>query len=264
VNVRAIWLWLGLQCLGFLLVGAAVSILTRLLHIQTQPWPFARPPTAALGGLAAVSVGWLAVTLLFLALTPPDGTLKQTTNPRSYELSDVVGQAVTVLLLLGPALLAMRSQREPWASVGVSRCNLGGSLTVGAFVALLAIVSIFFDSQRDPGQVIARLGSKHLWALLQYAVVGFGEELAFRGYLQTRLVAWLGGAPGCVLASILMALAHIGQRLTVGGMSFPDALASSASLIPISLFLGYVMLRTGNIVAPALAHTFADWVGTLG
>jgi membrane protease YdiL (CAAX protease family) len=95
-------------------------------------------------------------------------------------------------------------------------------------------------------------------------VVGFAEEFAFRGYLQTRLVAWLGRWPGWVLASVLMALAHAVQRLTVGGMPPLDALSSSASLIPISLFLGYVMLRTENVVAPGLAPIFADWAGTLG
>jgi membrane protease YdiL (CAAX protease family) len=264
VSPQEMWTGLGLQCLGFLVGGAAVSILTRLLRIQTQTWPFAQPRSTALWGLGAVSAGWLAVTILFLALMPADGTSKQDPSSRSNGLTDVMGQAVTALLLLGPAFLAMRRRREPWASVRVWRHNLGSSLIVGAFVALLTVVSIVFDSERDPGQVIARLGSGHLWAFLQYGVVGFGEELAFRGYLQTRLVAWLGRAPGWVLASVLMALAHVGQRLTVGGMSRLDALGSSASLIPISLFLGYVMLRTENIVAPAVAHTFANWVGTLG
>jgi membrane protease YdiL (CAAX protease family) len=32
-------------------------------------------------------------------------------------------------------------------------------------------------------------------------------------------------------------------------------------LIPISLLLGFIMLRTDNIAAPAIYHTFADWVG---
>lgn len=27
--------------------------------------------------------------------------------------------------------------------------------------------------------------------------------------------------------------------------------------------VGYLMLRTENVVAPAIFHTFANWVGTL-
>jgi membrane protease YdiL (CAAX protease family) len=263
MNLQETLLWLGLQCLGFIVMGAVVYVLTRILRFQTQPWAFARPCPSALWGLGAVLTGWLLVSILLFALAPSEAAPQQPTQARSYDPSDVVSQAAIALVLLGPALLTMRWRREPWASARVSRHNLGGSLIVGALLALLSLASIFFGSEHSPGQVIGRLGSRHLWALLQYTVVGFGEEFAFRGYLQTRLVAWLGRWPGWVLTSVLMALAHAVQRLTVGGMPPLDALSSSASLIPISLFLGYVMLRTENVVAPGLAHTFADWVGTL-
>jgi membrane protease YdiL (CAAX protease family) len=49
--------------------------------------------------------------------------------------------------------------------------------------------------------------------------------------------------------------------MVVGGLNPLAALVSSASLLPISLLMGYVLLRTENIVAPAIFHTFADWVG---
>ncbi len=107
------------------------------------------------------------------------------------------------------------------------------------------------------------LTANQLWALPYFAVVGFGEEFLFRGYLQTRLVAWLGQWSGWLLASIVMAMMHIGQRVASMGLTSPEAVISSALLVPISLFMGYVMLRTGNIVAPGICHTFANWVGVL-
>jgi membrane protease YdiL (CAAX protease family) len=243
MNVLQNWMWLGLQCLDFVVTGAVVYVLTRILRLRAHLWPFAQPRAAALWGLGAVLTGWLLVSILFFALAPGEAAPRQPTQTRCYDLSDVVSQAAIALVLLGPALLTMRWRREPWASAGVSRYNLGGSLVIGALLALLSLVSIFFGGEHSPGQVIGYLGSRHLWALLQYTVVGFGEEFAFRGYLQTRLVAWLGRWSGWVLTSVLMALAHAVQRLTVGGMPPLDALSSSASLIPISLFLGYVMLR---------------------
>ena len=60
-----------------------------------------------------------------------------------------------------------------------------------------------------------------------------------------------------------MALAHIVQRITMQGLSPLEALVSSALLIPVSLLLGYVMLQTENVIAPAVFHTFLDWVDTL-
>jgi membrane protease YdiL (CAAX protease family) len=94
-------------------------------------------------------------------------------------------------------------------------------------------------------------------------ITGVWEEFAFRGYLQTRLVAWLGRWQGWAMASVMMALAHIVQRITVESMAPAQALTSSVAIIPMSLLTGYIMLRTENVVAPCLFHTFADWVSTL-
>lgn len=244
-------------------MGAVVYALTRILGLRAHAWPFAHPRTAALWGLGAVLTGWLLVSILFLALTPSEAAPQRPTQTQRFVPSGVVSQAAIALILIGPILLTMRWRREPWASAGVSQHHLGGSLVVGTLLALLSLVSIFFGGEHSPVQVLGHMDSGHLWALFQYTVVGFGEEFAFRGYLQSRLVAWVGRWPGWVLASVLMALAHAVQRLKVAGMSPLEALLSSASLIPTSLFMGYVMLRTGNVVAPGLAHTFADWVGTL-
>jgi membrane protease YdiL (CAAX protease family) len=109
--------------------------------------------------------------------------------------------------------------------------------------------------------MLAGLNMNHFWAFLQFSVVGFSEEFAFRGYLQTRLCAWLGRWQGWLLASVLMALIHIPQRVWMLGFDASTAFLSSAYLIPISLIMGFVMLRTENIVAPAIFNTFSDWVG---
>ena len=48
------------------------------------------------------------------------------------------------------------------------------------------------------------------------------------------------------------------------GVVPPDAIASCITLLPGTLAPGYIMIRTGDFVAPAIVHTFADWFGTLG
>ena len=169
-----------------------------------------------------------------------------------------------MLIASGPAVLAMRLRREPWASAGVSDHNLGRSLAVGVVLSVVTVAGAFLGGDRRFSRVIAGLAASHFWALLKYALVGFGEEFVFRGYLQTRLEAWLGRWQGWVVTSVVMALSHVVQRVAVAGMSPLDALTSSAALVPVSLLMGYVMLRTGNVVAPGLFHTFADWVNTLG
>jgi hypothetical protein len=47
MNLQETLMWLGLQCLGFVVMGAVVYVLTRILRFQTQPWAFALAPSEA-------------------------------------------------------------------------------------------------------------------------------------------------------------------------------------------------------------------------
>lgn len=254
----------GAQGLALLIAGAIFYAMTRLLRFRYRAWSFANARSAALRGLGALALGWTVVSVLFFVWAAWGGPQQALAGERVYGASDVLGQLVIALAAFGPAVVVMRWRREPWASARVSRHNLGKSLFVAGLFSLLIVAASFFGAEEHPGQVVAGLGRNHLWALLHYTIVGFSEEFAFRGFLQTRLASWLGRWWGWVLAAVLMALAHVVQRITIWGLSPREALLSSAALIPISLFQGYVLLRTENLVAPGLVHTFANWVGTLG
>jgi membrane protease YdiL (CAAX protease family) len=249
---------------AFVAVGGLVYALSRVLRFRYRTWSFANPRRSSLYAIAAVLIGWILVSGLFLLVTGSQSVPHSPPGERDYTASDVISQAIVALILVGPALLVMRWRREPWASAGVSIHNLGRSFVIGTLLAALSIIAAMLSGKNSVGELVAGLTISHFWTLLQYAIVGFGEEFALRGYLQTRLAAWLGRWQGWVLASVLMALAHVVQRMTMEGLPLPDAVISSASLVPISLLLGYVMLRTENVIAPALFHTFANWVNILG
>jgi len=172
-----------------------------------------------------------------------------------------MGQLFTALVASAPILLAMRWRRESFATAGLWGRHLGRSLLVGGALSLLVVGWRLVVDLHGPSLPV--LGVSHFWALVQFAIVGIAEEFAFRGYLQARLVTWIGRWAGWVAASLLMAFAHIVLHLTAG-VPVPEALAACASLVPISLVLGFVMLRTGNVAGPALLHTFVNWAETLG
>ena len=134
---------------------------------------------------------------------------------------------------------------------------------IGIILALITVASVLLfssNSLRDIGQ---KLTLSALWALVYFAVVGFCEEFMIRGYLQIRLMGWIGRWKGWILTSIFMALIHIPQRMAMMGLLPKEALISSVLLIPISLTMGYILIKTENIVAPGIYHTFANWVGVL-
>ena len=89
-------------------------------------------------------------------------------------------------------------------------------------------------------------------------MVGFSEEILFRGYLQTRLVAY-GQLKGIIFTAVLFAVWHFGldyYYATAGNVL--ATLVWTLIRIPFSLVFGYFMVKTQNIIPPALFHLSQD------
>jgi uncharacterized protein len=89
-------------------------------------------------------------------------------------------------------------------------------------------------------------------SVLQFAMIatlaGVGEELLFRGALQTKLAEWTSPITGLLLTSLLFGLAHALSKLY-----FVFAIAVGA-------FLGWLALEYHDLVAPMVAHALYDFV----
>ncbi len=85
---------------------------------------------------------------------------------------------------------------------------------------------------------------------LSFLLIGPGEELLFRGVIQTTLRETFSAPAAIALASLGFAPAHI---VSLAGS--PAALFVSISVLFFpSLVFGAVYERTGNIVVPSIAH----------
>ena len=89
-------------------------------------------------------------------------------------------------------------------------------------------------------------------AVLSVLLVGPAEELLFRGAIQGRLRESFGPAGAILGASVLFGAVHL--VAVVGTLG--ESLVSVALITAVSLVLGYVYERTGNVVVPALVHGF--------
>lgn len=251
-----------IQCAAFGVLGALLALLARRQPVQDGSSRVPDPRAGAVGALAAVGAGWILVMALLIGLrgdAPPMGFSDDGSGPMAGP-GDVVGQMLVALVAAGPVFIVMRLRKEPLASAGASANALGHSLAVS--VPLLAALAVWFLVTQW-GEGIDLFQVRSAWALLQFLIVGLAEEFVYRGYLQTRLIGWLGLYRGWILASVLMAMAHVGHRVVTLGMTGTQALLSSASLVPVSLFLGFVMVRTRSIVAPGLLHAAINWVDLL-
>lgn len=128
---------------------------------------------------------------------------------------------------------------------------------IGAASALVFLVPAGFSN--DSG-----LFGKAIATFLFYGLfVGFGEEILFRGYMQSRLNEVFGKpyqffqVPygwGAIITAVLFGLMHVGVFRWILGMSTEVTLAWGVWTMVAGLVFSLVREKSGGILAPALLH----------
>lgn len=247
------------QIVEFTLIGALVYGLCRLLRLEPVYPKIARPKRSALCALASVFASFLImfVPMLIMLINHKLGPTQGVSPGVGHEHhQNLVNQLFGLFVIFLPMALMIRLNGEKLKSIGFTRTNLWKATVIGLF---LVPTTLFFVNG-GPSSAFKFTDSHNLHSLIYFSFVGFGEEILFRGYLQNRLVAWLGHYQGWILTSVVFSLVHVPQRVVAQGMSIPHALVSSLVLIPVGLLMGFVMLRTGSVVPGSLFHTFVNWM----
>jgi membrane protease YdiL (CAAX protease family) len=96
-----------------------------------------------------------------------------------------------------------------------------------------------------------------------YLLVGLTREMLWRGYIQTMLSRRLGPTKGFFYMVLMAALVHLAiMAITTPWMlTYPYAYLETLVLVPgMAAILGYLYLRTENILACALLHSLILWL----
>ncbi len=206
----------------------------------------------------AVLVAIAILGLVFTLLASMPTVYAAPTDSRSYELIDVVGQALAWALVLIPMYLGAAQHRLSLADL-----QLHGRRWLSA-IALSVVIGALFLVAQDKVDALPRLWAWWgLYASLQYLVVGLAEEVLSRGYLQVRWVAAGGWWIGWLGASFVMSGLHVPQLLIMNQMEWIPAIFDALQTLPLSLLLGYVLHKNGNLLAPILVHLWLNLITAL-
>ncbi len=136
-----------------------------------------------------------------------------------------------------PDLLGQRWANPRRAALDLSLALVGWGLLLACEVAWARL----FATRAAPSvtTMLPQTWPERLAWVIVAASVGFGEELVYRGYLQTQLTAFTGSAGvGIVLQAVLFGIAHAEQgastaaRLAVYGLAFGALARWRRSLLP--------------------------------
>jgi len=207
-------------------------------------------------GIVLGTVVSIPVTLAYVGIT---GT-------SVAEIGGVALLGISLVSLQGIAfpLVAwayVRRRGVGWSFVPASTPSLRGvTYIVGGFFAAfgaLLVVSVLLTALSvEPAQntagatALANPGIIPYLAVLQFLLVGPGEELLFRGVIQGSLREHFDAWPAILLASLMFAPIHI---LALSGG--PAAVATTIGILFLpSIVFGYLYEKTNNIVVPAFTH----------
>jgi len=155
----------------------------------------------------------------------------------------------------------VRRRGVGWSFVPASMPSLSAvKYIVGGYVAafagllaisvLLTVLSVEPASNAAGETALENPGIIPVLAVLQFLLVGPGEELLFRGIIQGSLREHFGAWPAILLASAMFAPIHI---LALSGG--PAAVATTIGILFLpSIVFGYLYEKTNNIVVPAFTH----------
>jgi len=246
----------------FLVVGVVVVYaLSKVLRLDPKPLTIERPRQEAMAAVlvfVAVFVVTFGLVAFYHVVFNPAFQLDER-PPFTVESIDVLWSALFYATLILPLVVAMKITKQSLKSIGVSAENRGRLLALGlGFSAILLAVLGFLAYSLGDG--FKGFSLSLAYGLVAHAIVGFSEEAVFRGYIQTRLVAYSGTLKGLLITSLLFVLFHLPTYYFQTG----DVLEGSALALlrfPVGLLLGYVMIRSQNILPSSIIHLFTNWGG---
>jgi hypothetical protein len=164
------------------------------------------------------------------------------------------GLALVGLALAWLLQIPLRELIPPWGASLFAAVARGLLMTLPLLAAFFWLVHSSLASFRVLRQQVETLIREMFpsFSVAQFGLVallaGVGEELLFRGVLQTVLGQWTSPVAGLIITSLLFGLAHALSKLYF------------VLAVLISLCFGGLLLRYNDLVAPMVAHSVYDFV----
>lgn len=159
---------------------------------------------------------------------------------------------IVALVCLAIAAIVLFQRRQPLLSAGWgAKPNLKLGLRIGVMLVFLVI---FLRGKLM--SIVDGVTTSEGVALLLLLGICLAEETLFRGYLQLRITSWLGKPAGWLVTSTMFIVWQLPRLLT----SPADLWLNLAVIITQSLLLGWIMQKTGHVIAPVLYRAVSDWL----
>lgn len=221
--------------------------------------------------LFGVILNTLSMFILTIGYASQGSPQEEMLQRAAFAMSSIRVQVILSVLQVAFMLwlvrwLIAKAEKQPfdWSNLGLSRePHCPRLLSLGALLAVIlswsavgagtALGTLEYQGNGftlfSARQVVETL---LLAALLAFAS-GFGEEIAFRGYLQSRIAERYNRAAAVIIVAVLFALSY-----PVAGVSNP--LLYSLTAILVGILFGVLYVRTGSLWMGIALHSIWNYM----
>ena len=189
--------------------------------------------------LAYYAYGWVRMTL-------------------TEDLIYVSRDTMWIIAILLPMAVVLKWTRQSLGSIGITRKNLNKNLALG-FLLSAAFIAIIAFLAPSIGGGFTQFSVPMALSLVSFAIIGFGEETIFRGYIQTRLTAQIGTVTGIIIVAIIYAIFQFPVGYFCYNGDITSAVYYALWRLSSGLVFGYVFQRSQNIIPSSIFHTLLVW-----
>jgi membrane protease YdiL (CAAX protease family) len=175
------------------------------------------------------------------------------------DLIYVLRDAGWMIVILLPVIAILKLTRQNFGSIGITRENISKNISLGVLLSAVFITIFAFLGSRLGGTSFVGLSVPIIYSLISLAIIGFGEEIVFRGYVQTRLTASKGAIWGLLFTSVLYAIFQFPVGYFCFGGDIQSGLFYALWRLSAGLVFGYVFHKSQSIIPSSILHTLLVW-----
>lgn len=105
-------------------------------------------------------------------------------------------------------------------------------------------------------------GAGLIFAILSMALVGFAEEMIFRGFLFKALLRESGVKPAIIISSVTFGIGHIVNLFT--GHASIETFAQIGYAVAFGFIMVFVFYKGGSLLPCIIAHSLVDVFSVIG
>lgn len=168
-----------------------------------------------------------------------------------------LGIPCNVILALLPIVYVLL-RRQKLSSLGLTGGRIRQAIFWGSILGLIIFVGGIIPDVTSGARLLD--AAKILYHVFYYfIIIGLVEEIAFRGFIQTRIYGLIKNDVAAVLVSAVMfALMHIPFQLAAHQMNFAGFLANAPFLIFWHIFFNFLHRKFNSIYGNTIFHGFMD------